>query len=106
MSRSAPIWMLQKILVLDPQAIHASVNMTGVEMPVFFFVLPHVLRKNHPYALVLLEFLIKNGADLESAIKIATIQNNPDAYKKAQYLKDAVDNSPLFYAYILSFYGI
>jgi hypothetical protein len=67
-SHSAPIWMLQKILALDPQAIHAPVNWNGVEMPVFYFVVEHVqLPKNHPYyALVLLEFLIKNGADLES----------------------------------------
>jgi hypothetical protein len=66
MSHSAPIWMLQKILALDPQAIHASVKTKSAEMPVFCFVLQHVLRENHPYVSVLLEFLIKNGADLES----------------------------------------
>jgi hypothetical protein len=71
MSHSAPIWMLQKILALDPQAIHASVKSNGVEMSVFSSVLQHVQQpKNHPYAMVLLEFLLENGADLESCYLI------------------------------------
>lgn len=37
--------------------------------------------------------LKKSSADIESAIKIATIQNNPEAYKHAQYLKDAIDKT-------------
>lgn len=37
--------------------------------------------------------LKKNAAQLDAAIQIATIQNNPAAVKKAQYLKDAVDKT-------------
>ncbi len=66
MSNSAPIWMLQKILALVPQAIHVSVKRASGEMPVLFFILQHMQQKNQTYVLGLLEFLIKNGADLES----------------------------------------
>jgi hypothetical protein len=90
MSNSAPIWLLQKILAIDPQVIHSSMKMENIEMPVFFYVTEQMEQpKNHPYASVLLQFLLENGADLKSCILIYG-----EKAKAFQMLRERLEDFP------------
>ncbi len=58
--------MLQKILAIDPQAVHAKSIILNNEFPVLLYVDSFKDARKHVYCLEVFSLLLDRGADLES----------------------------------------